>query len=48
MQARAHGVAQLDALVAPIMIPPLTIEMPTEALSKKDEESEQVSITWTH
>ena len=40
MQVGTHGVTQSDALAAPIMIPPLTIEMPAEALSKKGEESE--------
>ena len=40
MHAGTHGVAQSDALVKPIMIPPLTIEMPTDALSKKGEENE--------
>ena len=41
MQAGTHGVTQSDALAAPIMIPPLTIEMPAEALSKKGTKNEE-------
>ena len=40
MQVGTHGVPQSDALAAPIMIPPLTIEIAMKAMSKKGKENE--------
>ena len=40
MQVGTYDATQSDALAFPIMIPPLTIEMTADALSKKGEENE--------
>ena len=41
IQDETYGASQADALAAPIILPPLRIEMPTEELSKKGKGNEE-------